>query len=81
MGRKKVRLADPKTVRQVTGYTAGTVPPFGHREPVETLIDPDVFAYAEVYAGGGEENSLLRISPDEIRRVSQGELLALRQDE
>lgn len=77
VGRKKVRLANPEQVLTYTNYPVGTVPPFGHPQTLETLIDPTVLAQAEVYAGGGEHNALLRISPQEIARLTDAEVIDL----
>ena len=70
VGRKRVKLADADTVLEVTGYPVGAVPPFGLRQPLPTLIDQDVLLHAEVYAGGGEINALVRVSPQEIMAVT-----------
>jgi prolyl-tRNA editing enzyme YbaK/EbsC (Cys-tRNA(Pro) deacylase) len=70
VGRKRVKLADAATVEAVTGYAVGAVPPFGHIQPLPTLIDPRVLQMPEVYAGGGAVDALLRISPLEIMRLT-----------
>lgn len=73
----QVELADAASVQRITGYPVGAVPPFGHARPIPTLIDPHVTAQEEVYAGGGEVDSLLRINPAEIVRASQAQELDL----
>ncbi|HEY70369.1 MAG TPA: YbaK/EbsC family protein [Anaerolineae bacterium] len=70
VGRKRVKLADATTVEKVTGYAVGAVPPFGHIQPLATLIDPGVLQMPEIYAGGGAVDALLRISPLEIMRLT-----------
>ncbi len=70
VGRKRVKLADADTVLEVTGYPIGAVPPFGLRQSLPTLIDQDVLTHEEVYAGGGELNALVRVSPQEIVAVT-----------
>jgi prolyl-tRNA editing enzyme YbaK/EbsC (Cys-tRNA(Pro) deacylase) len=75
VGRKQVKLADAETVLAVTGYPAGTVPPFGHREAHRTFVDPRVLAQPFVYAGGGEEDALVRLDPADLLRITGGELL------
>src|SRR5947209_18724936 len=37
--RKRIKLATPEEVRELTGYDIGGVPPLGHPQPLETLID------------------------------------------
>jgi len=77
VGRKRVKLADAATVLRLTGYPVGAVPPFGFPQPIPTLIDPAVLEHPEVYAGGGAENALLRITPQVIQHVTRGEVIPL----
>jgi prolyl-tRNA editing enzyme YbaK/EbsC (Cys-tRNA(Pro) deacylase) len=77
VGRKRVKLARAETVLEMSGYEVGSMPPFGHKQQLTTLIDPTVLAKEEVYAGGGAENALLRISPQDIKHYSQAEVLDL----
>jgi Cys-tRNA(Pro) deacylase len=70
VGRKRVKLADGETVLEVTGYPVGAVPPFGQRRHLQTLIDPKVLDHEEVYVGGGAIDTLLRVAPTEIVRLT-----------
>lgn len=73
VGKKQVRLADAETVLRLTGYPAGGVPPFGHPEPLPTLLDRAVAAWDAVYGGGGDDHTLLRVAPGELARVTAAE--------
>lgn len=73
LSRKRVRLADAATVRAVTGYPVGAVPPLGHPRPLRTLMDRRVLQQPEVYAGGGAVDALLRITPAELVRATGAE--------
>ena len=77
VGRKHVKLADTDTVLEIAGYEVGAMPPFGHRTQLETLFDPRVLDHAEVYAGGGAGNALLRISPQDILKFTQADVIDL----
>jgi len=77
VGRKRVRLADENQVQAATGYPIGAVPPFGHPEPLLTLIDSGVLEHDVVYAGGGASDHLMRVETVEILSVTQGEVLEL----
>lgn len=77
IGRKKIKLVHPEKVLEISGYEVGAMPPLGHRQPLVTLIDPKVVAQDEVYAGGGAENALMRIDPQEILRFSLADMLDL----
>jgi len=71
--RKRVKMADAPTVLEVTGFPVGAVPPFGHKTRLRTLVDVQVLAQPEVYAGGGAIDALLRITPAEIVRATSAE--------
>jgi prolyl-tRNA editing enzyme YbaK/EbsC (Cys-tRNA(Pro) deacylase) len=77
VGRKKVKLAAPEMVAGETGFLVGAMPPFGHRQPLLTLIDRRVLEQPIVYAGGGSDYTLLRLDPVTILKVTQGEVLDL----
>jgi Cys-tRNA(Pro) deacylase len=77
VGRKRLRLANAEQVHEVTGYQVGTVPPFGHRRPLTTLLEQKVLSQETVYVGGGDINALLRIAVAELRRVTNAEVVDL----
>ena len=77
IGRKRVKLAHPEVVLEVTGYPVGTVPPFGHKNPLTVLVDPRVLEMQEIYAGGGAYNALVRLNPEDIVRITQADILDL----
>ena len=77
VGKKRVRLAAPEAVLALSGYEVGAMPPFGHRQPLPTLLDSRVLEQPEAYAGGGGENALLRINPQDILRQTQAKVLDL----
>jgi prolyl-tRNA editing enzyme YbaK/EbsC (Cys-tRNA(Pro) deacylase) len=64
---KRVRLATPAEVAQYTAYPVGALPPFGHPEPLLTLLDFRVLQQEIVYAGGGAEDTLLEMAPQVIQ--------------
>src|ERR671939_403205 len=56
--------ATPDAVRAATGFTVGGVPPFGHGLPV--MVDETLLEYDEVYAAGGDGNTLFAVNPREL---------------
>ena len=78
VGRKKVKLAGAETVLAISGFPVGTVPPFGHRQALETLLEEKVLRFKEAYAGGGEHNALVRLNPADILEVTQATVLDLK---
>lgn len=71
--------ADAGTVRRVTGYAIGGVPPVGHPEPLRTLIDADLLAYPTVYAAAGTPNSIFPIEPRALVEATGGRVLDLKE--
>ena len=76
-GKKQVRLADAASVLRLTGYPVGGVPPFGHPVRLNILLDKAIRKWDVVYGGGGDERTLLRISPAELARVTGGEWIEM----
>jgi Cys-tRNA(Pro) deacylase len=66
----QLKLASPVTVERATGYRVGGVPPVGHRTPIRVVLDRRVLESAVVFGGGGDEWHMLRITPQEILRLT-----------
>ena len=77
----EVRLAKPAEVESHSGYPAGGLPPIGHKKPIKTYIDPEVLEERKVYGGGGSDQSLLRINPEDIKRVQNAEVAPITMSE
>lgn len=75
LGYKKLRLATPDELRQITGYEPGTLPPVAHKQMIRTVLDEDVMDEDFVYAGGGSLGSSLKIQPKDIARLQSALIL------
>ncbi|MEK6948751.1 MAG: YbaK/EbsC family protein [Nanoarchaeota archaeon] len=73
---ERPRIATPDEILQKTGYPCGGTPSFGYE--AKFLIDPRVMEKEVVYAGGGSENSLVKISTKELQRANNGEIVRVR---
>ena len=71
IGAKSVELADPKTVKEATGYNVGGVPPVGHDNPEDIIyvMDPKLLECDRVYGGGGDNRSQLSIRVKDILKL------------
>jgi Cys-tRNA(Pro) deacylase len=74
-GSPNVRVARPSAVRSLTGYEAGALPPIGHKKLIRTFIDPKVLGFEKVYGGGGAINALLEISPNDIKQLTNADVV------
>ena len=80
VGRKKVKRADPATVKAATGYTIGGVPPFGHATHLTIYIDADLLAHETIWAAAGSPYAVFEITPTQLVEISNGIVLDLKQD-
>jgi prolyl-tRNA editing enzyme YbaK/EbsC (Cys-tRNA(Pro) deacylase) len=67
-----VAMADPAFVREHTGYAIGGVPPFGHPQPVDTLIDEDLLEFEEIWAAAGTPSSVFPIGAGQLLEITGG---------
>ena len=68
----KLGMADGKDVKEKVGFAIGGVPPAGHNEPLETLLDPDLKKHEEIWAAAGTPSSLFRLKPDDLVPLTNG---------
>lgn len=71
---RNVRRASPSEVKAFTGYEIGAVPPVGHKTKMRTIMDERIFKFDEVIGGGGDVNTLLEISPLDIKKLTGAEV-------
>jgi prolyl-tRNA editing enzyme YbaK/EbsC (Cys-tRNA(Pro) deacylase) len=69
---------DADFVRTATGFAIGGIPPLGHRAPLAAMIDEDLMALDELWAAAGHPNSLFRLSPDDLVRMTEGQIAAVK---
>lgn len=72
LGASSVALADPATVRAVTGTAIGGVAPVGHPAPLRTLVDVDLQRHATVWAAAGHPHAVFPTTYDELLRITGG---------
>ncbi|HEU4839844.1 MAG TPA: YbaK/EbsC family protein [Ilumatobacteraceae bacterium] len=77
-GGERCSRVDADTVRAVTGYPIGGVPPFGHATPLRVFVDPDLLAFDEVWAAAGTWHDVFAIAPADLVAASGGTVVDLR---
>lgn len=70
VGRKKVKFADAGQALDITGFVIGSMPPFGHRQKLPTLVDRAVMDLDLIFGGGGGIDAMLRLTPSELLRIT-----------
>lgn len=75
---EEIGKADADFVLEKTGFAIGGIPPFGHSSPITTIIDKDLLQYDEIWAAAGTANSVFKIKPQDLTKITGAEILDLK---
>ena len=65
-----VGRADAAFVKARTGFTIGGVAPVAHVYPPVTLIDRELFRFAEIWAAAGHPHAVFALAPQDLERLT-----------
>ena len=65
VGRKRVKFAS---------FVVGSMPPFGHRQMLRTLVAPAITRLDLIFGGGGDVDAMMRLTPADLVRVTGAEI-------
>jgi prolyl-tRNA editing enzyme YbaK/EbsC (Cys-tRNA(Pro) deacylase) len=74
VGRKRVKFASAEQALAITGFVVGSMPPFGHRQMLRTLVAPAITRLDLIYGGGGDIDAMMRLTPSDLMRVTGAEM-------
>ena len=69
ISRRRLKTGNAEQVQTITGYIVGSVPPFGHRKNLRTIVEQAVYDQEVVYGGGGEIDASLRVETAVLRQI------------
>jgi prolyl-tRNA editing enzyme YbaK/EbsC (Cys-tRNA(Pro) deacylase) len=69
-GELDIRRATAREAQELTGFTIGGIPPFGHSRPVRAIMDPDLTQYQVVWAAAGTATAVFPVPPGTLRILS-----------
>jgi prolyl-tRNA editing enzyme YbaK/EbsC (Cys-tRNA(Pro) deacylase) len=69
-GERDIRRATAREAQELTGFTIGGIPPFGHLRPVRTIMDPDLGRFQTVWAAAGTATAVCPVPPATLRILS-----------
>lgn len=75
VGKKRIKFARADLALAVTGYIVGSMPPFGHRRKMRTFVEAGITRLEIIFGGGGDINAMLRLTPGELLRVTEAEVM------
>lgn len=64
--------ADGKFVKERVGFAIGGVPPVGHNEPLETILDPDLKNYETIWAAAGTPFAVFQLKSADLEALTGG---------
>jgi len=62
-----MRRATADEARELTGFSIGGIPPFGHTTTMRTLMDPDLGRFEVVWAAAGTASAVFPVAPGTLR--------------
>ena len=77
VGAKKASMANKLDVERSTGYVLGGVSPLGQKKTLKTIIDSSVEKHATVYVSAGRRGLEIELSPNDLKKLSNGVLAEL----
>jgi len=73
----KLGKADGNYVKERVGYAIGGVPPVGHNEPLETILDTALKKYEIIWAAAGTPIAVFQLKPADLEPLTNGRWLDL----
>ena len=73
----KLGKADGNYVKERVGYAIGGVPPVGHNEHLETILDTDLKKYEVIWAAAGTPFAVFRLKPADLEPLTNGKWVDL----
>ena len=76
----KLDRADGKYVKERVGYAIGGVPPIGHNEPLETILDPDLKKFDAIWAAAGTPYAVFQLKSTDLEPLTKGRWIELSEE-
>jgi len=69
-GERDVRRATAREADELTGFSIGGIPPFGHTSTTRVVMDPDLGVFQVVWAAAGLPTAVFEVPPATLRILS-----------
>ena len=66
--------AEPRTVREVTGFSIGGVSPIGHLVPIATYADRGLLSHERVWAAAGAHDAVFSADPGALIATARADV-------
>ena len=68
--RSRIRMATQIEVEELTGFSVGSIPPFGMPDSVPIIVDSKILNMQSVWCGTGKPTESLRLRVNQLKRLS-----------
>jgi len=75
---EELKRPDGRTVRDLTGFAIGGIPPFGHATPLATYMDRDLLQYDVIWAAAGTPKAVFRTEPAALRDAASAVVIEVK---
>ncbi len=72
---EKLKRPDADYVRQLSGFSIGGIPPFGHDSPIATYMDQDLLAFDRVWAAAGTPKAVFASEPEALKAAAGAKVI------
>jgi Cys-tRNA(Pro) deacylase len=80
IGKQDVRRATAREADELTGYTIGGIPPFGHVQRARVIMDRDLGSYETVWAAAGLPTAVFPVSPATLRILADANVAPIAEE-
>ena len=70
VSRRRVRFATADQALDIMGFQVGSMPPFGHRTCLYTVVDNTLVSGQMYYAGGGSSSAMIEIDVQKLVAIT-----------
>jgi prolyl-tRNA editing enzyme YbaK/EbsC (Cys-tRNA(Pro) deacylase) len=74
---EKLDRADPRLIRERTGFAIGGVAPIGHLEPIAAFADETLLGYDVVWAAAGAHDAVFSAEPEALLAAANAQTAAI----
>jgi len=76
-GEQGLRMAKPEEVIAITGYSVGSVSPFGVNTKIKQIADNSILTLPSLFLGSGKSDVLIKINQTEFVKSFRGKFASI----
>jgi len=70
LNKAEISMANPKEVKEITGFSIGGVSPVGHLKKIDILIDISLRRFANIFASAGHPLCVFKTNYSELVKIT-----------